>query len=158
MKQGIALINVIWILAIMLILIGVLVYLTSSDLSYTFIFNKKRLALGTAEYGKNAVISKIPQHDLLGAMLVNDSLFYGGTKNAAFRQNITPRRAYLVSPMPFPKGTMQWGTGGRWMKIFDFTLGGRCITGRGDIERTVNIGAAYVNPMTTAGSAGHTMY
>jgi hypothetical protein len=158
MKKGIALITVIWILAILITLIGILVFLTSTDISYTFIFNKKRLALGAAEYGKNEVISKIPQQDLLQAMIANDALFYGDSLHAAFLDTIGPNRYYLVSPIPFPVGIMKWGTGGRWLKLFDFTVGGRCVTAKGDIERTVNVGAAYVHPYTDAASAGHTMY
>jgi hypothetical protein len=91
-------------------------------------------------------------------MIANDSLYYEGANHAAFRLDLSPSRSYLISPMPFPHGTMQWGTGGRWLKVFNFQTGGRCITTRGDIERIVDVGAAYVNPMTTAGSAGHTMY
>lgn len=158
MRKGIALITVVWILAILLVLISIVVFLTSSDIGYTLIFNKKRLALGAAEYGKNDVVAKIPQLDLLSLMIANDSLYFQGANHAAFRLDLSPSRAYLITPMPFPRGTMQWGTGGRWLKVFNFQTGGRCITTRGDIERIVDVGAAYVNPMTTAGSAGHTMY
>ncbi len=158
MRKGIALITVFWILAILLILISVVVFLTTSDIGYTFTFNKKRLALGAAEYGKNDVISKIPQQDLLQLMIANDSLYFDGAKHAAYRLDLDPAKAYLITPMPFPHGTMQWGTGGRWLKVFSFHAGGRCITQRGDIERVVDVGAAYVNPMTTGVSAGHTMY
>jgi hypothetical protein len=159
MRKGIALITVVWILAILLILIGILAFLTSTDIAYTFFFNKKRIALGAAEYGKNEVVSKIPEQDLLQLMIATDSLYYDNGYHAAFMDTINPNRYYLVSPMPFPTGTMKWGTGGRWFKLFDFTVGGRCVsTAKGNIERVINVGAAYVHPYTDAGSAGHTMY
>ena len=158
MRKGIALITTVWILAILLIVISIVAFLTTSDIAYTLVFNKKRLALGAAEYGKNDVVSKIPQQDLLQLMIANDSLYFEGVNHAAYRLDIAPRRSFLIAPMPFPHGTMQWGTGGRWLKVFHSIAGGRCATTRGDIERAIDIGAAYVNPMTTAGSAGHTMY
>lgn len=158
MRKGVALITVIWILAILTVIIGILAYLTTSDIAFTFIFNKQRLALASSEYGKNDVVSKIPQYDLLGAMAANDVLFFSDSLYAAYKFDITPKRSYLISPMPFPHGTLQWGTGGRWLKVFDFTTGGRCETARGNVERVVNVGAAYENPLTAAGSVGHTMY
>ena len=158
MKKGIALITVIWILAIMLILIGVLAYLTSSDTAYTLIFNKRRLALGAAEHGKNVILSQIPQYELLGLMAQNDFLFYDASTHGAFKFDITGRRSYLISPMPFPHGHLQWGIGGVWYKVYNFTAGGRCITARGDVERVADIGAAYENPATASTTVGHTMY
>lgn len=158
MRKGVALITVVWILAIVSILIAVLVYLTTSDFNFTFIFNKQRLALASAEYGKNDVVSKVPQLNLLDAMFANDVLFHQGAPDSAFRFDIAPNRSYLIAPMPFPRGTQQWGTGGRWLKVFTFTSGGRSVTARGDVERVIDVGAAYENPLTGAGSAGHTMY
>ena len=158
MKQGIALITVIWILAILTVLLGIVLFLTTSDIAYTFIFNKQKTALAAAEDGKNDVISKIPCLDLLGAMAANDFLFHDGVNNPAFRSLIRGNRFFLITPMPFPHGTLKWGTGGKWLKTFDFNAGGRFVSGKGDIEKVINIGAAYVNPMTAAGSIGHTMY
>ncbi|MBA7602838.1 hypothetical protein KAU13_09180 [candidate division WOR-3 bacterium] len=162
MKKGIALLTVLWILAILTVITGIIVFLTTSDIAYTFIFNKERIALATAEYGKNTVLSKIPQYELLSLMTENDSLFYDGSFKSAFRFQIRDNKYYLISPMPFPHGILQWGTGGKWYKIFNFNAGGRVFTARGDIERVVDVGAAYEHPLTGGGGPisgpGHTMY
>lgn len=158
MRKGMALITVIWIIAILTVILGILLFLTTRDIAYTFIFNSKRLALTSAEHGKNDLISKIPKYSLLDAMVANDSLFYGGSENPAYRQQIRSNRFYLITPMPFPHGHMEWGTGGIWYLTFNFDVGGRISTGKGDVERVVNVGTAYENPMTGSTSIGHTMY
>jgi hypothetical protein len=151
MKKGMALITVIWILAILTVILGIVLFLTTSDIAYTFIFNSQRIAMASAEHGKNEVISRIPQYDLLGTMFQNDSLFYDGSKHPAFQSQIRGNRYFLIAPMPFPHGTMQWGTGGKWYKKWEFNSGGRVMTGKGDVEKVVNVGAAYEHPMTGGG-------
>ncbi len=158
MKKGMALITVIWIIAILTVLTTVLVYLTTSDIAYTFIFGKQRVALSAAEYGKNEVISKIPRHDLLGLMTITDSIYIDGLYDPAYKFDIRSVQSYLISPMPFPHGALQWGTGGRWLQVFDFNACGRYASSKGNIERVINVGAAYENPMTGAAGIGHTMY
>lgn len=151
MKKGMALITVIWILAILTVIMGIVLFLTTSDIAYTFIFNSQRTAMASAEHGKNEVISKIPQYDLLGAMVANDSLLIEGTFDPAYLAQIRDNRYYLISPIPFPHGGMQWGTGGKWYKKWEFNSGGRVVTGRGNVEKVVNVGAAYEHPMTGSG-------
>lgn len=158
MKKGMALITVIWIIAILTVLTTVLVYLTTSDIAYTFIFSKQRVALSAAEYGKNEVISKIPRYDLLAEMTASDSVYINGAYDPAYVYNIRSVQSYLISPMPFPKGVLKWGTGGRWLQVFDFNASGRYSSAKGNIERVVNVGAAYENPLTGATGIGHTMY
>ncbi len=158
MKKGMALITVIWVIAILTVLTTVLVYLTTSDIAYTFIFSKQRVALSAAEYGKNDVISKIPKHDLLAAMTANDSIYISGAYDPAYKFDIRSVQSYLISPMPFPQGVLKWGTGGRWLQVFDFNTSGRYASSKGNIERVINVGAAYENPMTSLLGAGHTMY
>ena len=158
MKKGMALITVIWIIAILTVLTTVLVYLTTSDIAYTFIFSKQRVALSAAEYGKNDVISKIPRHDLLAQMTASDSVYINGAYDPAHKYDIRGVQSYLISPMPFPPGVLKWGTGGRWLQVFDFNACGRASTAKGNIERVIDVGAAYENPMTSVIGTGHTMY
>ena len=158
MKKGMALITVIWIIAILTVLTTVLVYLTTSDIAYTFIFSKQRVALSAAEFGKNDIISKIPKYDLLALMTANDSVYIDGAYDPAYKYDIRSMQSYLISPMPFPTGALKWGIGGRWLVVFDFNACGRYATIKGNIERVVNVGAAYENPITTPSGIGHTMY
>lgn len=158
MRKGMALITVIWILAILTIIVGIVVYLTTSDIAYTFIFNSRRIAMGAAETGKNTVLSQIPKYELLGAMSANDSIYYNASFHQAYKAQVKNNRFYLITPMPFPHGYQKWGTGGKWYKVFDFDASGRIATGRGNVERTVNVGAAFENPFTAGGGGFHTMY
>ncbi len=172
MQEGISMIVVLWIMAILTVLTTATALMTRGDIASTINLIKRKGALQLAETGSDYFISMIPtvpaEVGILEATVTADDfmpLESGGDTVTVHRVDMNSTRSFVVAPVPTnePYPFSPGGGKGSYY-VYEFTSGG--LMGKaGEVEspqKVVDVAAGTWSPMGglsgSGGRRGHTMY
>lgn len=171
-NQGISMIVVLWIMAILTVLTTATALMTSGDVASTINLIKRKGALQLAETGSDYLISMIPDNNMIDSLIVaNDSIRMesGGSLDSVHivYMSSDSSRSFVLAPVPMiysgafgnnPYGPISPGGSGSYY-VYDFEAGG--IMGRRNRvkspQKVVEVAAGWWTPLSES-SFGHTMY
>ena len=170
MQEGISMIIVIWIMAILTVLTTATALMTQGDIASTINLIKRKGALQMAESGSDYFISLIPDNNLINTQIVaNASMPLGNVSDTfdVYKVSVNSERAYVIAPVPMiynnvygnnPYGPVSPGGGGSYY-IYEYSSGG--MVGAADQvespQRIIDVAAGWWSPLSES-SFGHTMY
>ncbi|MEO0292709.1 MAG: hypothetical protein ABIN61_00605 [candidate division WOR-3 bacterium] len=168
-KEGISMVIILWIMAILTILTTATALMTKGDIASTLNLIKRKGALQLAENGAEYFIAMIPDVSLIDSVITsNDSMevFPGDEKIGVHRVYMEgdTMRSFIIAPVPIvysnergnnPYGPVSSGGSGSYW-VYEFTTGG--LMGRPEApQKVVEVAAGWWTPLGES-SFGHTMY
>jgi hypothetical protein len=170
-NEGISMIIVLWIMAILTVLTTATALMTRGDIASTINLIKRKGALQLAETGSDYFISMIPtiptEVGIIEATVTADEfmpLESGGDTVAVHRVYMNDSRSFVIAPVPTnePYPFSPGGGKGSYY-VYEFTSGG--LMGKaGEVEspqKVVDVAAGTWTPLgglSAGGRRGHTMY
>lgn len=166
-KQGISMIIVLWIIAILTVLTTATALMTTSDIASTLNLVKRKRTIKSAETASEFVVSFLPEYKDLSNLVSNDTFVGGGDTTYGHKMYLTPDSSDIgvVTPLPLIRESGTVGEGGTvnpiltsWALILEYGTRGMIMQG-GDYlaQRRIQAAAAFSVPGGEE-MMGHTMY
>ncbi|MCK4321375.1 hypothetical protein KAX08_02515 [candidate division WOR-3 bacterium] len=166
-KEGISMIIVLWIIAILTVLTTATALMTTSDIASTLNLVKRKRTIKSAETASEFVVSFLPKYKDLGNLVSNDTFMGGGDTVYGHKLFLAPdsQDIGVVTPLPLIRGSGTVGEGGTvnpiltsWALILEYGTKGMVMQG-GDYlaQRRIQAAASFSFPGGKE-AMGHTMY
>ena len=166
-KQGISMIIVLWIIAILTVLTTATALMTTSDITSTLNLVKRKRTIKSAETASEFVVSFLPEYKDLGTLVANDTFMRTGDTVLGHKMYLTPDSSDIgvVTPLPLIRESGTVGESGTinpiltsWAMILQYGTRGMIMQGGEYLaQRRIQAAAAFSVP-GGAEMMGHTMY
>ena len=166
-KQGISMIIVLWIIAILTVLTTATALMTTSDITSTLNLVKRKRTIKSAETASEFVVSFLPEYKDLGNLIANDTFMISGDTSLGHKLFLTPDSSDIgvVTPIPLIREAGTVGESGTvnpiltsWAMILEYGTRGMIMQGGEYLaQRRIQAAAAFSVPGGEE-MMGHTMY
>ena len=166
-KQGISMIIVLWIIAILTVLTTATALMTTSDIASTLNLVKRKRTIKSAETASEFVVSFLPEYKDLSNLVSNDTFMGGGDTTYGHKMYLTPDSSDIgiVTPLPLIRESGTVGEGSTvnpiltsWALILEYGTRGMIMQGGEYLaQRRIQAAAAFSVPGGEE-MMGHTMY